>query len=85
MAFLFVVGRVLSMSGLHLTPVLLKPFEHEILQRVVAEHGREGHVGAGGAQMLGDDAGAADVIDLLVEQDADRRRLGLAADHGACR
>ena len=32
--------------------------------------------------MLGDHAGAADVIDLLVEQDADRRRLGLAADHG---
>ena len=31
--------------------------------------------------MLGDDAGAADIIGLLVEQHADRRRLGLAADH----
>ena len=41
--------------------------EHEFGQRVVAEHGRERHVGAGGAQVLGDDGGAADEIEPLVD------------------
>ena len=31
--------------------------------------------------MLGDDAGAADIIGSSVEQHADGRRFGLAADH----
>ena len=86
MAFLFVVGRVLSMTGLTLDARdLLKSFEHEILERVFAEHGREHDIGAGGSQMLGDDAGAADIIGPSVEQHADGRRLGLAADHAAYR
>ena len=56
---------------------------HKILELVVAQHGRERDLGPGGDQMLGDDAGAADIVDLALEGDAHRRRLGLAADHGA--
>ena len=33
--------------------------------------------------MLGHDGGAADIVDLALEQHAHGRRLGLAADHGA--
>ena len=59
--------------------------KHEVLQGVVAEDGREGDLGAGGAQVLGDDGGAADEVDAAVEAHARRRRLGHAADHGRIR
>ena len=57
----------------------------EFAGRVVAEHGRKGHARAGAGEMLGDDAGAADEILLLLEAHAHGRRLGAAADHGAAR
>ena len=70
-AFLWVVGRVLSIERLADDAVLLEAVDDEVLERIVAQHGREGDVGAGGAQVLGDDRGAADEVDAVIVAHAD--------------
>src|SRR6185437_14095917 len=70
---------------LHLNAHLREVLEHEILERVVAEHGRKGHVGSGRSEVRGDDGSATHEILPAVEAHAWRWRLRHAADHGGVR
>ena len=64
-------------------PVRRQVLEHLVLQRIVAEHGREHHVAPGRAQVLGHDGGAAREVLLGLEPHAHGRRLRHPADHAA--
>lgn len=56
---------------------------HEILERVVAEHGGENHVRTRGPHVFGDHGGAAGVVLGPLIFHAERRRFGRAADERA--
>ena len=72
-------GAVDDRPAVHAEP--LEILQHEVLERVVPQHGREHHLRAGRAEVGRDDGRSADVIDTVVEADARRRRLGHTADH----
>ena len=77
-------GRAGTIDDRHALHARLRQIvEREFRERIFAQHRGKRHVRAGGLQVLGDDAGAADVVVLLLEAHAHRRRLGHAADHGA--
>ena len=63
--------------------MMLQVFQNEILEGIVTQHGCEADFGSRIFHVFGDDAGAAEEIDLMIEAQAEGRGLGVAADQGA--